>query len=213
MKAISGTDASRRPSLREEQRALTRSRLRAGARVLFAEKPFYEVTIDEIAARSGVARATFYLHYESKKAVLRDILSDVMAAHRGLYHRLADLGVDPGVEELAAWLKRYLRAFRDQRAFLALFNLVIGSDPAFLVEITRERDALFDDVGARSPAFAFGEGSEGTVRRMGAHLLVFKVEQFCSHCVSAGWGTELQDIGIGLLTIELKTFLSNARPV
>ena len=137
-----------RPSLRDAQRALTRERLFTGARELFAEKSYLEATIDGIAERAGVARATVYLHYETKGALAQDLLIQDMAAHRRLYHKLADSldrsGPAPDAEALAAWLHRYARVFNDRRTALSLFNVVIGSDPDFLQVIKREREKEAD---------------------------------------------------------------------
>lgn len=197
--------APKTPSLRQAQRALTRERLRRGARALFSERPYTEATIDEIALRSGVARATFYLHYNSKRELLRDLLIEDMTAQRRLYHRLADLGTTPAQAELARWVRRYMKVFSDRRAALSLFNLVIGSEPGFLAEIARERDALFDDVGARHAAFRFTPDAAGRSRRMAAHLLVFKIEQFCLHAAFA-WEADL-DAGVAILSEDLAAFL------
>lgn len=202
---------SPQPTLRQAQRAMTRDRLRAGARALFAEKPYLEATIDEIALRSGVARATFYLHYEGKDALVRDLLIEDMLAHRRLYHRLADLGPNPDIVGLSQWLRRYMKAFSDRRASVSLFNIVIGYNPAFLAEITRQRDALFDDVGQVSEAFRFAPDGEGPARRLRAHLLTFKIEQFCVHAAFAGWPAEVCDLGVVELSQELSAFIGAAR--
>jgi AcrR family transcriptional regulator len=185
---------------------MTRDRLRQGARAVFSERPYMEATIDEIALRSGVARATFYLHYDSKRALLRDLLVEDMTAHRRLYRRLAELGAEPAQADLEQWVRRYMKVFSDRRAALSLFNLVIGSDPSFLADIARERDALFDDVGASHPPFHFGADPDGRRRRMAAHLLVFKIEQFCLHAAFAGWDADL-DAGVVILTQDLAAFL------
>jgi len=198
--------APKAPSLREAQRAVTRDRLRQGARAVFSERPYMEATIDEIALRSGVARATFYLHYDSKRALLRDLLVEDMTAHRRLYRRLAELGAEPAPADLEQWVRRYMKVFSDRRAALSLFNLVIGSDPSFLADIARERDALFDDVGASHPAFHFAADPAGRRRRMAAHLLVFKIEQFCLHAAFVDWDADL-DAGVVILTQDLATFL------
>lgn len=199
--------ADRPPSLREAQRALTRDRLLSGARDLFAEKPYVEATIDEIALRSGVARATFYLHFESKDALVRDLLVQDMVAHRRLYHRLAALGPEPDVSALSDWLRRYMRVFSDRRASVSLFNVVIGYNPDFLAVITRERDALFDDVGTVSESFRFPVDGDGPPRRLKAHLLTFRIEQFCVHAAFAGWPSEICDLGVAELALELSVFL------
>lgn len=191
---------------------MTRDRLRAGARALFAEKPYLEATIDEIALRSSVARATFYLHYESKESLLRDLLIEDMLAHRRLYHRLAELGPGPDIAGLSAWLRRYMKVFSDCRASVSLFNVVIGANPDFLAEITRERDALFDDVGRVSEAFRFPVDGDGPDRRLRAHLLIFRIEQFCVHAEFAGWSDAVCDLGVAALSEELAVFIWQATP-
>lgn len=203
---------SSRPSLREAQRALTRDRLLTGARDLFAEKSYLEATIDGIAEQAGVARATVYLHYQTKGALAQDLLIQDMAAHRRLYHKLADSldrsEPEPNRETLAAWLRRYAKVFNDRRTALSLFNVVIGSDPDFLQVIKRERDALFDDVGSRIAAFRFDTTPQGRARRVEAHLLVFQIEQFCGHAVHAPWSDADFDAGVALLSARLADFLT-----
>ena len=205
--ALKTAAPDRPPSLRQAQRALTRDRLLAGARDLFAEKPYVEATIDEIALRSGVARATFYLHFESKDALVRDLLVQDMVAHRRLYHRLVALGPEPDLTDLSDWLRRYMKAFSNRRASVSLFNVVIGYNPDFLAIITRERDALFDDVGQTSEAFRFTPDGDGPVRRLKAHFLTFRIEQFCVHAGFAGWSPEICDLGVSELARELSAFL------
>jgi AcrR family transcriptional regulator len=62
-----------RPSLRERQRELTRQSIIDATVEAFADKGFAAVTVDDIAARAGIGRATFYLHFNSKADVLRAI--------------------------------------------------------------------------------------------------------------------------------------------
>lgn len=199
---------SSRPSLRDAQRALTRDRLLTGARELFAEKSYLEATIDGVAERAGVARATFYLHYETKGALAQDLLIQDMTAQRRFYHKLAEMGPTPDREALAAWLRRYRKIFNDRRTALSLFNVVIGSDPDFLQVIKRERDALFDDVGTRIAAFRFDATPQGRARRVEAHLLVFQIEQFCGHAVHAPWSDADFETGIAFLSDRLADFLA-----
>ncbi|QQQ19762.1 TetR/AcrR family transcriptional regulator [Brevundimonas vitis] len=202
-----GSTSARRPSLREAQRALTRDRLRSGARDLFAETSYIEATIDQIALRAGVGRATFYLHYESKDALLRDLLIQDMMAHRRLYHRLTDLGARPSPETISPWIRRYMQVFSERRAAVSLFNVAIGADPGFLAEITRQRDALFDDLGGRLEAFRFTRDAPGRSRRMSAHLLVFQIEQFCTHAAFADWDAATCDDGVSQLASAVAAFL------
>jgi len=74
-------------SKRVEQRA----RIVDAARRLFAEHGFEEVTMAEVAAAAGVARATVFNHFGSKHALVEAITEDVIAYYdRMLQNALAD---------------------------------------------------------------------------------------------------------------------------
>ena len=67
----------------------TKAALRASLAALIQEKGLAGVTVRELAARAGVSRATFYIHYHDIADLLnqthREILSDLFAvleAHR-----------------------------------------------------------------------------------------------------------------------------------
>jgi AcrR family transcriptional regulator len=57
-------------SLRERKKRRTRDRLYDAAVELFSERPYSEVTVDEICHRAEVGRATFFRFYGSKAGLL-----------------------------------------------------------------------------------------------------------------------------------------------
>ncbi len=61
---------------RQQQKAATRSALRTAARTCFAGQGYAGATVAEIAHAAGVATGTFYVHFESKEAVLESLLED-----------------------------------------------------------------------------------------------------------------------------------------
>lgn len=83
-------------SLRNRQKELTRQALLDGARSAFEERGYSDVTIDDITARAGASRATFYLHF-TKGEVLSELLRDAFGPHLNdsdhASHALADLDV------------------------------------------------------------------------------------------------------------------------
>jgi AcrR family transcriptional regulator len=56
-----------RPSLREEQKALTRRRLLDAAEVVFARRGFHGASVDEIARESGATTGALYSNFAGKE--------------------------------------------------------------------------------------------------------------------------------------------------
>ena len=57
-------------SLQARKQALVRDAIWAAAIDLFAERGFEEITIDDIVARAGTSRRTFFRHFESKSDLM-----------------------------------------------------------------------------------------------------------------------------------------------
>lgn len=57
--------------------ARTRASLLESGRKLFAERPFDAVAIDDIVHEAGVAKGTFYNHFDDKDALLVAIVTDI----------------------------------------------------------------------------------------------------------------------------------------
>jgi AcrR family transcriptional regulator len=55
-------------------RAVTRAQIIQGAYALLYRQGFARVSMDEIAARAGVTKRTLYAHFESKDALLGEVL-------------------------------------------------------------------------------------------------------------------------------------------
>jgi AcrR family transcriptional regulator len=65
------SEAPPKLTLRGRQRELTRQSIFDAALEVCGEKGYHAVTVDDIVKAAGVSRATFYLHFNSKAAVLR----------------------------------------------------------------------------------------------------------------------------------------------
>lgn len=62
--------ASLAKSLKEKQRQEREQLIIQAAKEIFLEKGYYETTVDEIAARVGIAKGTIYLHFPGKEDIL-----------------------------------------------------------------------------------------------------------------------------------------------
>src|SRR3954469_17582349 len=63
--------ASRRRTREEVQQAV-----RAALVELLAERPFKDVTVDELAKRAGLSRTAFYFYYPDKSEVLKEAATE-----------------------------------------------------------------------------------------------------------------------------------------
>jgi AcrR family transcriptional regulator len=58
-------DLSRRAQIGRDRRARSRNKLVGAARALFAARPLESVTVEEVASAAGLAKGTFYVHFQS----------------------------------------------------------------------------------------------------------------------------------------------------
>lgn len=72
-----------------------RNRILAKASALFFRRGYSEVGINEIIEESGTAKATFYHHFPSKKALCEAWLNDMHRQCEDRLSRLLDSQVDP----------------------------------------------------------------------------------------------------------------------
>lgn len=65
-----------KPNRKMLQAAETKERLYESAKALCAKNEFDDVSVDSIVQAAGVSKGTFYVHFESKDALLASLLSD-----------------------------------------------------------------------------------------------------------------------------------------
>ena len=113
--------ATRKPvTARGEQ---TRQKLLAAAELEFGEKGFHTASVSSITRRAGVAQGTFYIYYDSKEEILREL---VRFMNRKLRHTLtqATHGITDRIEVERVGLETFLRfAIEDQN----LYRVVLES--------------------------------------------------------------------------------------
>jgi len=82
--------------------------LAKNAFVLFGQRGFDNVTIDEIAAESGVTKGSFYSHYKSKREIVLAACQHYYRAYQQNAHREISALSDP-LERLRAIVKMSVR--------------------------------------------------------------------------------------------------------
>lgn len=107
---------------------------------LFAEKPYEDVFVEEIAARAGVSRATLYHYYPSK----RDLY--VAIFKRASNRFLAELPPAPQLsltEQVAIGLEAHIQSFVDHPFEAVTINRgALSDDPAIQAIISEELNVV-----------------------------------------------------------------------
>ncbi|MBV9996133.1 MAG: TetR/AcrR family transcriptional regulator [Caulobacteraceae bacterium] len=203
------TKSAPRPSVRDEQRLLTRNRIIAAARELFAERTYIAVSVDDIAAVAGVGRATFYLHFSGKEDVLRSLLAQDLERQSTLFGMLANMA-EPSHEELKRWIERYFAGYRKRRDSVQLFNFIMGLDPRYVALFGERRDEQIELLGERLPAFRLPPaGPEREARRVAIHMLLYQLGQLAFNLAFPG-STLDHDAAVDVAAHAVESFLKAA---
>jgi AcrR family transcriptional regulator len=91
-------------TLRQEHRDATRRRIIAAARRVFVKKGYAKATIEEITAAAEVSRATLYLHFDSKFALLSAATEKMRSESSAAARQLAGILVRGDRAELGEWV-------------------------------------------------------------------------------------------------------------
>ncbi|PKM49291.1 MAG: TetR/AcrR family transcriptional regulator [Firmicutes bacterium HGW-Firmicutes-7] len=70
----------KKPNGKKKQGAETRKKIYESARQLFGQCDFDDVSVDAIVEEAGVSKGTFYVHFESKDALIASFLSDYVSS-------------------------------------------------------------------------------------------------------------------------------------
>jgi AcrR family transcriptional regulator len=89
------------PGIRQQRAQDTRDRLFFAACELFVARGYVGTTVDAIAARAGVAKGTFFVHFKTKEAVATQLIENQTSAARRARERVLAASGDP-VEAMVA---------------------------------------------------------------------------------------------------------------
>ena len=175
---------------------------------VFARKGYRQASISDVIARAGVARGTFYLHFESKDAVFLAIVEDF---HRRIASAVAaaDAGAaiaghpDPR-RALQASFRRWLGFFAAHRdAAVVILKDAAAIDPRFDQGYRDLRASLVRHFTTRYTHFqALGLVRRSVSAEILAHLLVGMVDELLNAFVLRDPGADLDALSAQLADIE-----------
>ena len=101
----------------------TRQKLLEAAESLFGQRGFHATAVGDITRRAGVGQGTFYLYFESKEEVFRELIRDLSHGLRLALHRAVE-GIPDRLDAEEAGLRAFL-AFASQHR--DLYRIVFES--------------------------------------------------------------------------------------
>lgn len=119
----------RPPGLRERKNAAAKAAIYQAAMELFSAQGFDETTVDQIAERAGVGRATFFNHFGTKEGVLRFYGQRLQGQAEEILGAL-DCSLSP-LQRLRSMLDAMAREARERRMELRLVYRYSLQDPSY----------------------------------------------------------------------------------
>lgn len=121
-----------------------RQQILTRAREVFANRGYHAAKIDEIVAAAGVARGTFYLYFEDKRAIFEEIVDQAFVAIGNVIEHVDT--DDPSrsvVEQVRANARRVVHLLLSEPGTTKiLLNDAVGLDP----ELDRKLASFYEQV-------------------------------------------------------------------
>ena len=166
-------------------RAQRRAQILARAREVFAARGYHAAKIDDIVEAADVARGTFYLYFEDKKAVFAELVDRFLQRlHLSILRIDVSAPVEPQVREN---IRRILELFLQDRA---MTKILLADAPGLDVEFDRKLQSVVEEV-VKLLAKSLAEGQElGIVApgdpRVYAHLAIGAMKELLYRAVQEG---------------------------
>jgi AcrR family transcriptional regulator len=170
--------------------------------------PFRDLSVARVAATAGLARSTFYLYFDDKAAMLRELSAYSLARLYGGARAWIRLGGDATREDIAAGMRQILDAFLEDEAVMRAVAEASVYEPSV-------RDAYVDGVDAFAGALErmIRRGiKQGRMRavapRPTAGVLAWMTERAVSRVRPGATGAQLDAVATALADVVWQTLFA-----
>ena len=166
-----------------ERSEASRKAVIAAAISLFGEKGFAATSIDEIAAKAGLAKGAVYHHFANKQTLFEEVLKHMSAA------LAAEIAAEvAGASDVLTMLSRGTRAYFDACARRPYGWIILKDGPAVL-GWARWREIDEDHFGSAIPAALTAAMDQGLMERTPigplSRLLLGAVTEAAAACAAS----------------------------
>ncbi len=149
-------------------KAERRQQILTVARDVFARRGYHAAKIDDIVAAAGIARGTFYLYFEDKRAIFEEIVDRTMARLGMVIERVDVASPKSVAEQVRDQIRRIFHILLEDRATTKiLLSDALGVDPAF----DRKLQSFYDEMAKQLEQSLRDGQALGIVRQGDAHLM------------------------------------------
>ena len=147
-----------------------RQQILSVARDVFAKRGYHTAKIEDIVAAAGVARGTFYLYFEDKRAIFEEIV-DRTIARLGRSIVRVDVDAERRVaDQVREQILRIVRILLEDRATTKiLLSDALGVDPAF----DRKLLSFYDEMSTQLESSLRDGQALGIVRQGDVRLMAW----------------------------------------
>lgn len=124
-----------------DKKAERRSQILARARDVFARRGYHAAKIDEIVEAAGVARGTFYLYFDDKRAIFAELVDRFLARLHLSIQRI-DVEQDVGAQ-VKQNAKEVITLFLQDRA---MTKILLTDAPGLDAEFDRKLLAIYEEM-------------------------------------------------------------------
>lgn len=137
-------------SRRQRRRSDSHERILAAVRSLLEDGTFHETTVEEVAERAGVSRATLYGHFGSRLGLV-DAMCESFDANPALVALR-------GTDDLDLWLERLVDFWATEEKVLVQLYGAAAVDPAARALVERQTRDRYGELGALLRALGRDDG-------------------------------------------------------
>lgn len=189
------TQTSPKLTMRDRHRIMTRDHIMTSALEAFAERGYVTTTIDHIVQRAGIGRATFYLHFDSKAAVLRELRNTRMTVWTDRDHPRGGASGRPTVR---SFFEKVADFYTSAPELYTALHQARAADPEFAAAHRATMEANVDD-WIRTDAIP---GATEAQLRLAIAMMYTMVDSFMHLWLVDGWPLD-RDAAIEAMTDAL----------
>lgn len=159
--------------------------LNATERLMKDGSSFTELSVERLSGEAGVSRATFYIYFEDKSHLLRQLAQRIFAELSGAARRWWDVAARREPKDANSAMSAIITTYRKHQALVTAVIEMAAYDP----EVAATYRAIFDEITGNVERIIAAGHTSGAIReipaRESAAALTWMVERTCHQLLGA----------------------------